>query len=168
MKSTKRCRPQNSLAHPALEPGIEIREISAEETYPVRRPVLRPGRPAEECVFGGDELSSTLHLGVFLGEKLVAVASFMQQQNALFEAHLQYQLRGMAVLEDLQKMGLGEELLLAGEKLLKERFKKLLLWFNARETAIGFYEKYGYQTRGDLFMIPNVCPHIVMYKQLTA
>jgi predicted GNAT family N-acyltransferase len=34
---------------------------------------------------------------------------------------------------------------------------------HARDSAIGFYEKFGYVTRGDVFMEVNV-PHHVMEK----
>ncbi|MGB7785541.1 MAG: GNAT family N-acetyltransferase [Salinimicrobium sp.] len=166
MRNTGRYRRPNSLLAPISRSGLEIREISAEETYPVRRPVLRPGRPAKECIFNGDEGPDTIHLGAFITDRVVAVASYMHQKNPLFEAPVQYQLRGMAVLEDFQKQGLGQQLLKTGEKILKDRFINPLLWFNARETAIEFYKKFGYQTRGQIFMIPNVCPHIVMFRQL--
>lgn len=144
-----------------------IRKISAEETYPVRQEVLRPGRPLKECFFEGDLEEQTIHLGYFDFEKLAAVATYVPRKNSLFEAVNQYQLRGMAVLPSYRGKKLGEQLLLKGEKLLKEMEPDILLWFNARETAIGFYEKYGYQTIGPAFMIPNVCMHVVMYKTPT-
>lgn len=152
----------------ASQSAPEIRQISAEETYPIRLPVLRPGRPVEECIFQGDDDPTTIHLGAFVNAELVAVASYMRQKNPLFEDQLQYQLRGMAVLEEHQRSGLGKQLLLEGEAILKQRFQEVLLWFNAREIAIDFYKKFGYETRGDLFIIPNVCLHIVMFKQLSS
>ncbi len=141
-----------------------IRKITAEETYPVRQEVLRPGRPLKECFFEGDLEEDTIHLGYFDGENLVAVATYVARKNALFNAPHQYQLRGMAVLQAYREKKLGQKLLLEGEKLLKKKNPSILLWFNARETAVGFYEKYGYKTKGPAFMIPNVCMHIVMYK----
>lgn len=144
----------------------KLLEITAEDTYAVRRPVLRPQRPPEECVFEGDLEPSTLHLGIFIEEKLAGVASFMRNKSKLFNSEEQFQLRGMAVLPEFQKKELGKKLLLEGEDLLKKKFHNPLLWFNARETAVEFYKKYGYTTKGDLFMIPNVCRHIVMYKAL--
>lgn len=149
-----------------MKPEPQLLEITAEDTYAVRRPVLRPERPPEECVFEGDLDPSTLHLGIFIEKKLAGVASFMHNRSKYFDAAEQYQLRGMAVLPEFRKQDLGKKLLLRGEEILKTRFSDPLLWFNARETAIDFYSKYGYVTKGDLFMIPNVCRHIVMYKKL--
>lgn len=144
-----------------------IKQISAEETYPVRQEVLRPGRPLKECFFEGDLEEETFHLGYFENDKLVAVATYVPRKNPFFEVGQQYQLRGMAVLPAFRGKKLGEELLLEGENLLKKRKSNILLWFNARETAVNFYRKYDYQTIGSTFMIPNVCMHIVMYKKLT-
>ena len=144
-----------------------IKEISAEETYPVRQEVLRPGRPLKDCFFEGDLEEETFHLGFFEEQKLVAVATYVHRKNALFEAPVQYQLRGMAVLPDFQGRRLGEKLLKKGEELLNKKDSRTLLWFNARESAVDFYKRYGYETIGPTFMIPNVCMHIVMYKKPT-
>lgn len=130
----------------------------------MRQEVLRPGRPLKEVFFEGDLEEETLHLGYFDNEKPVAVSTYVLRKNALFEAPIQYQLRGMAVLPSYRKKKLGEKLLLQGEKLLKAKHSELLIWFNARETAVGFYQKYGYKTVGSAFMIPNVCMHVIMYK----
>jgi predicted GNAT family N-acyltransferase len=143
-----------------------ILKIAAEDTYSVRRPVLRPNRPAEECIFEGDLDPQTFHLGIYIEDTLAGVASFMHTPHPAFNAPIQFQLRGMAVLPNFQKRALGEKLLLEGELLLKKQFQNALLWFNARESAVDFYKKYDYQTEGDFFMIPNVCRHIVMFKPL--
>ncbi len=39
-----------------------IREISSQETFKVRHPVLRQGRPLEDCAFTDDDLETTIHL----------------------------------------------------------------------------------------------------------
>lgn len=133
----------------------------------MRQQVLRPGRPIRECFFEGDLESETFHLGYFDGEKLVGVATYVPRKNVFFDTPFQFQLRGMAVLPEYRKMKIGEKLLLMGEKILQEKKSEVLLWFNAREVAIDFYKKYGYKTIGEPFMIPNVCMHIVMYKNPT-
>lgn len=143
-----------------------IRKISAEETYPVRQQVLRPGRPVTEVFFEGDLEPETFHIGYFNAHEIVGVATYVSRNSTYFEASLQYQLRGMAVLPNHRGKYIGETLLQQGEKLLKNKYPEILLWFNAREAAIGFYRKYGYRAIGDPFMIPNVCMHIVMYKNL--
>ena len=145
---------------------LKIRRISASETYAVRQPVLRPGRPLSECLFEGDLSPETFHLGYFENEVLTGVASFMKKQNPMFFQPFQSQLRGMAVLPDFKGKGIGAALLKAGEAQLQKLDTSVLLWFNARNYAVGFYEKFGYQTKGTEFDVPGVCPHIVMFRHL--
>ena len=152
------------MQHP--ESGFVIKDIAPELTYEVRQEVLRPGRPAKECEFEGDYADGTFHLGLYIGSQLIAVASYMPATSKNFSSKAQFQLRGMAVLPQFKGKGYGLALLKAGEDNLKKITNTPFLWFNARDYAIGFYEKSGYQTFGEKFDIPGVCPHIVMYKQL--
>jgi predicted GNAT family N-acyltransferase len=41
-----------------------------------------------------------------------------------------------------------------------------MIWCNARLSAVRFYEKLGFETRGDEFDIPDVGPHVVMWRTL--
>lgn len=145
---------------------INIREIRPEDTYSIRQQILRPGRPFEEVQFSGDTDITTVHLGAFFNDKLVGVASFVSNPHKDFADREQYQLRGMAVLPEVQKMHIGQQLLQWGEVYLREQRQVNFLWCNARESAVDFYRKFNYRTHGDYFEIPNVCTHIVMYKYL--
>src|SRR5690606_23899459 len=109
---------------------IEIKQISATETLPVRQPVLRAGRPVTDCYFDGDELPATVHYGIFVEENLVGVATFLENKKDSLTGK-QMQLRGMAVLNLHQGKGFGKLLLEKGEALARER-KTDILWFNAR------------------------------------
>ena len=142
---------------------IEIKKITAFETIIVRHPVLRPGRPIESCHFDGDDLPTTSHFGLFLENQLAGVISAFKAQNKLFSEENQYQIRGMAVLSEFQKKGFGEALLEYCENEIRLKSGNLI-WFNARETAIGFYEKSGYEILGDPFEIPDVGPHYILFK----
>src|SRR6187402_1039317 len=118
----------------------EIKEITALETYPVRHPVLRNGKPMESCHFDGDDLETTKHFGYFDHGRLVGIASLFSSKNEVFKNQKQYQLRGMAVLLDHQKKGIGENLVFHVE-VYATRKNTEVIWFNAREIAIGFYRK---------------------------
>lgn len=144
---------------------IEIKKITAFESIIVRHPVLRPGRPIESCHFDGDDLLSTSHFGLFLENQLAGVISAFKAQNKLFSEENQYQIRGMAVLSEFQKKGFGEALLEYCENEIRLKSGNLI-WFNARETAIGFYEKSGYEILGDPFEIPDVGPHYILFKAI--
>lgn len=143
-----------------------IRLISASATYPVRSHVLRPGRPVSECHFNGDEEKNSFHLGMYKEEKIIGVASFMKNSNPFFDHNNQFQLRGMAILPEHSRQGLGALLLKEGESRIVREDPDSFLWFNARLTAVEFYEKHGYITFGNKFEVPGVCEHIVMFKHI--
>lgn len=143
---------------------IQIKEIFATDTYAVRNAVLRKGKPIETCLFPGDKLPTTKHFGLFT-DRLIGVISLFEIKNPLFADSNQIQVRGMAILDEFQRLGLGEKLLLSCENSLLAK-EYTLLWFNARESAVGFYKKLGYQTIGALFEIEGVGAHFIMYKNL--
>lgn len=142
-----------------------IKQISSSQTFPVRHPVLREGRPLEDCVFENDDLETTKHLGLYFQGNVVGVATFLKSRNPHFQEENQYQLRGMAVLKAFQGYGFGDEILNYGEQLLKQENVELL-WFNARTIATGFYKKNNYNIIGESFEIAGVGTHYVMYKRL--
>ena len=144
---------------------FEIKEISAFESIIVRHPVLRFGKPIESCRFEGDDLPTTSHFGLFYENEISAVVSVFEAKNNLFLEVNQFQIRGMAVLEQHQKKGFGEALLKYCENQIRNKMGEII-WFNARETAIGFYEKSGYQKSSDGFEIANIGIHYVLYKKL--
>lgn len=144
---------------------LHIKIISAKETYPVRHPILRTGRPLEDCHFEGDDSDNTFHLGLFDKEKLIGVASFFKNTNPKFDTANQYQLRGMAILSSYQGIGLGKMILQYGENELINNSTSLI-WCNAREIAVSFYEKLHYKKIGEPFYIKNIGLHYVMFKKL--
>ena len=73
-------------------------------------------------------------------------------------------LRQMAVEKNLQGKGIGESILSFAENLARDKGYKTLV-MHARDTAIGFYERYGYTIKGDQFEEVTT-PHHVMEKQL--
>ncbi|MBF4985903.1 GNAT family N-acetyltransferase [Nonlabens mediterrranea] len=151
--------------------NLEIRNISGIETYPVRHPVLRSGRPITDCYFEGDDLDTTFHLGIFREERLHGVATFLMNKDLNIEElisleHQQcYQLRGMAIKAETQGQQLGSQLIDHAEEILKNK-NVLALWFNARESAVSFYKKKGYQIVSEPFEIATVGIHYKMYKAL--
>jgi N-acetylglutamate synthase-like GNAT family acetyltransferase len=74
------------------------------------------------------------------------------------------QLRQMAVKENMQAKGTGSMLLEFAEKLAKEKGYKILM-MHARKTASGFYQKNGYEIRGNEFTEVTI-PHYYMEKKL--
>ena len=143
---------------------LTIKEISSTETYAVRQPILREGRPIEDCKFSHDDDDSTFHLGVFLGNVLIGVVTYFKNEIKQLSGN-QYQLRGMAVLNEYQNRGIGKLMIDEGEKIVKER-KGNVIWCNAREVAVNFYKRHGFNLLGKPFVIPKIGLHFVMHKTL--
>ena len=148
-----------------MKTGILIQAIEAASTHAVRHPVLRKGRPLESCIFDGDELASTLHLGAYLDEKLVGVLSAYEKQHPAFDEKNTYQVRGVAVLATHQTKGIGRLLMHSIERELSRK-KVPLLWLNARLSAVPFYKNLGYKVEGGVFDLPLIGPHYCYYKTL--
>lgn len=142
---------------------ITIKKINFLETFPIRSAVLRQGKPMETCSFLGDDALETTHFGLFIENNIIGVASVFKISNDNFDIKNQYQLRGMAILEAYQSSGFGKLLI---EEIFNfiESNQVELLWFNARETAVLFYEKLGCSKKGPSFEIPDIGTHFLMYK----
>lgn len=142
---------------------IKIKTIPYSDTFSVRSAVLRKGKPIETCFFLGDDANSTIHFGLFIDENLIGVASVFKVKNENFDKENQFQLRGMAVLEAFQGLGYGN-LILNEVCTFVETKKGEILWFNARENAIQFYQNFGFSVQGDSFEMPNIGTHFLMFK----
>ena len=113
----------------------------------------------------GDTIKTTIHLGIFIKDSLIGVCSFFKNSNPnILECH-QYQLRGMAISKSFQTKGFGKIILGHGENLLIQNNSKII-WCNAREIAVNFYKKNGYQIIGEPFNIKNIGLHYLMRKTL--
>ncbi len=145
-------------------PYISIRTITSKETHSVRHPVLREGRPIEDCVFANDDDPETFHLGLFIDNEILAVVTYIKNKYPDLKGS-QYQLRGMAVLKSYQKRGFGNLLIEKGEDILKQKNVDKV-WCNAREIAVNFYKKNGFEIIGKPFVIPKIGLHYVMHKSL--
>ena len=142
-----------------------IKNIDFKDTFTVRHPVLRTGKPIESCFFEGDNLETTTHFGLFDVDKLIGVISVYQNKNLIFNADNQFQIRGMAVLQRVQTLGYGKQLLERAETDCIAKNANII-WFNARENAVGFYQKSGYQIAGDSFEIAGIGTHYIMFKKI--
>ena len=118
----------------------------------------------DECRFTGDDNPDSFHLGYFVNEQLVCVASFHPQGYAEFTGR-GYQLRGMATLKEHQGKGLGTQLVNFAVVYLRGQ-KANYIWCNARQVAVSFYANVGFEMVSKEFDIPGIGPHYAMYAKL--
>ncbi|AMV33434.1 Acetyltransferase (GNAT) family protein [Pirellula sp. SH-Sr6A] len=141
------------------------------ELWDLRFAVLREplgGNPAS-ARFVGDDLATTQHFTAWHEDRMVGCASLMLSTTLIppdLPPHsgVWYQLRGMAVSDAVQGSGVGRTLLQAIDAWSAPN-PAIRLWCNAREEAIDFYRKNGWQEIGEIFSIPNVGPHLRMVRK---
>lgn len=144
---------------------MEVKQISAEDTYSIRHQVLRKGMPFDSVKFNGDESEQTFHLGAFEDGKLVSVSSFYFEGHPGIKGENHFRLRGMATLPEFRGRGLSKALLKTAFPLIRKNFCDKV-WCNAREAAQEFYQKVGFQSKGEKFEIPRIGRHQLMVKDL--
>ena len=145
-----------------------VRAIDAAATRPLRGRILRPGQAAEELVYPGDDDAGSLHVGAFDGERLLGVASLLPQSpEGTPPRPGDWRLRGMAVVPEARRRGIGAALLAACERHAREHGGRRL-WFNARTAALPFYVAQGYVPVGEEYELPEIGPHRFAEKDLGA
>lgn len=155
-------------------------EITAADTAPLRREVLRRGTPSDVIEFPGDTDPTTFHLGAIVDGQLVGVSTWLLNPDPpgavldgdTFDAArgqdvITVQLRGMATLDEYQGCGVGTRLVDDGLRRARE-MGALVVWARARDTALGFYERAGFDVVGEGFVTSATqLPHHLVRKQIT-
>lgn len=147
-----------------MKPKIQLTDV--ENIIGIRHRVLRIGKPISSCHFDADKDSTSFHFAACHQNNVIGCVSLMKKSHQHFEDSEVYQLRGMAVLPEFQSQHVGQLLLQNAEAFLKLKHINLI-WCNVRIKAMRFYEKNHYQHIGNEFDIPEVGPHVLMYKPLT-
>lgn len=97
-------------------------------------------------------------IGAFEDEKMLGCCMLVKEEPTVVR------LRQMAVSNNLQGKGIGKALMLFAENIARDRgFHTLKM--HARKTAVGFYERLGYEIAGPEFEEVTI-PHFVMEKRL--
>ncbi len=136
--------------HEDVATGGVVREIAAVETHDLRRRVLRDGSAGAVVVWDGDDADGTLHLGIEFDGEIVAISTWLDVPQPDGDADRAVQLRGMAVDPDLGPRGFGTRLVVVGCD-RAHRHGARVVWAHARVTALGFYERLGFEVVGPVF-----------------
>ena len=142
-----------------------VRAISAAETRPLRRSVLRPHQTEDALVYLGDDEPTSGHFGAFLDDRLVGVASVFRQANPLRAQPAPYRLRGMATTPEVRGRGIGSLLLVAALDFAAVGGGSHM-WCHARVPAVPFYQRHGFRAEGEAFEIQDIGPHLHMERPL--
>lgn len=142
-----------------------IRRIAAAETRALRQAILRPHQRVDELVYPGDDSPDVAHFGAFLDGNLIGIVSAYREPPHGEENTGAWRLRGMAVVPQMHRKGIGSLLLRASIDYVKQR-GGTMIWFNARTPAILFYQAHGFQVRGEEFILPGAGPHYFMWSEI--
>lgn len=155
-----------------IHDDIDIDNVPVEEILGLRTRVLRPHFAEGELArWPGDDDQGTSHFaatrhGEVVGCVTFQVARFPHDEDSR-NVPVDVQLRGMAVEPDERGHGIGAQLLevaLFRLPLIYPEARRI--WCNARQGAVAFYERAGFETSGDYFDKPDIGPHIVMWRPM--
>lgn len=155
-----------------MKQHFHIRNISAEETQPVRHLVLWPHLPnVESCVIDIDHEPHAHHVGAFdMKGNLVGVCSLFQQRSdrfpqAILEGAPVYRLRTMGTLEEVRGQGAAVAIIHYVCQWCAERGVRYV-WCDARQVAYGFYERMGFEFASEEFHLERIGLHRMMTRSL--
>ena len=102
--------------------------------------------------------AADVHFGAFVNDRLIAVLLLTKLNGT------DIKMRQVAVDENFRSLKAGSKLVQIAETYAKNAgYRKIVL--NARKTAVGFYEKLGYERKGDMFTEVGIA-HFKMLKCL--
>ncbi|MFL2666147.1 MAG: GNAT family N-acetyltransferase [Flavobacteriaceae bacterium] len=144
---------------------IVLKKVDSNDLLPIRSKILRNNANYDYCKYKGDNLDSSFHIGAYINNKIVGGVSVIKKKSNYKNLTNSYQLRGMCVLENFQKKGIGEKILKEAEKHCKI-LKIKNIWMNARVKAANFYLKLNYIDLGFRYEIKGIGLHYFLYKKL--
>ncbi|MGF1754973.1 GNAT family N-acetyltransferase [Vibrio makurazakiensis] len=125
---------------------VSVKRITWQQALPIRHQVLWSHKPIEFCKVESDD--EAWHFGAVINGEVVCCASvFIDGSSA--------RLRKFATLEQYQGQGIGSKVV---RKILSELNSSGFseFWCDARESAVGFYQRLGMTRSGERFFKSNV------------
>lgn len=138
-----------------------IRQIASKDTLHLRGAIMRPGEPPENLVYEADNDPDTLHLGAYVDDKQVGIASIYHEDPPDFSFLPDdmpriglWRLRNVATVPEVRGKGYGGKLLQAALGYVAAQGGSAL-WCNARLNAVWFYERYGFKRHSNVHGTQN-------------
>ena len=153
-----------------------VARVPAAAVRPLRTAVLRPTWADRLATYPEDE-SPAVHVAAFADGQSEPDGVGTVYAEAPPEAHrgeippaayapgASWRLRGMATSEAARGTGLGRLVLDGCFSVVRDGGGRFL-WCNARLGAVPFYERLGLAAVGPEFDIPEIGPHVVMWREV--
>ena len=144
--------------------NYSFQEESAMDLRSLRFLVLWPHKSAmEECLLDVDFADSTRRFSMRNAEGMVvACCTIVQEAREVNGKKYALRLRAMAAHPNLRRMGLSKQLLYHVIRI----FPGESFWCDAREVAVPFYLKCGWEVKSEVYDIPQIGPHYLMVKNV--
>lgn len=145
---------KNSVARQPVD--FKLRRVATDEARELRDAVLRAGLAPGGSSYPGDDEPDTLHLGAVIDSVVIAVATICREApptTTAGEVTSAWRLRGMATLSRWRGCGIGERLAVECISHVRGR-GATLVWCSARRGSVPFYERLGFEVRGEPYMLP--------------
>lgn len=142
---------------------MKVTRITPEMTRPLRHKVLWPHIDLlKNCIIEIDEREDAIHLGAWIDDRLVGICSLFQMSTTKLPDDRQYRLRAMATDPEIRGSGAGAAIVKYALQLTRTMGYEVL-WCDAREVALGFYERMGFVRIDEWYEVRNIGPHQLMY-----
>ena len=130
-----------------------------EEYYNLRYRILREPWKQPRGSERNEGDATGMHFGLYDSNQLLGILRLDSMEIGIS------QIRFMAVDTSNQGKGIGENLMLFAEEISKNRGDKKII-LHAREIALGFYEKLGYQLIEKSYLLFGEIQHYLMEKNI--
>lgn len=153
------------MSHDDARESVRARPVALDEVHPLRMAVLRPGRPSGASAYQGDDDPRACHVAVHVGTEVVSVGTVFPDGAPWAPDRTDaWRVRGMATRDDRRGRGYGRLVL---DALIEHATANggRFLWCEARIGAPRFYERAGFVTEGEPFLLEDI-EHIHMWRDL--
>lgn len=146
---------------------MRVGVVDEARTRELRRRVLRPQLPPGSPL-PGDDLPDGVHFGAVDDDDIVLCTCFVYPDPCPWRpGEPAWHLRQMATDEEHRSQGLGGAVVEAAAAYAAQLGARVL-WCNARERAVAFYERHGFVGHGAIFTDErHTIPHLRMARNLT-
>jgi ribosomal protein S18 acetylase RimI-like enzyme len=130
--------------------------------YKLRWEILRKPWNQPKGSEKDDKEKEAYHIMAFQDNALKPLGVGRVHMNNKEEAQIRY----MAIKKEYERRGIGRKILNELENQAKEKWKAKRIILNARENALGFYEKFDYKIVKKAHILFGKIPHYKMEKNL--
>jgi len=145
--------------------AVDVRKVEAADTLALRQRVLRPHQTIDELAREMDERDAVYFAAVEDGAVIGTASVHREAPPWAAEDLGAWRLRGMATDAARRHQRVGTAVLNAVVEYVRERGADVL-WCNARATAIEFYMRAGFTTRGESWEEPMIGTHVAMQRPI--